>query len=103
MFYPENMSFEERDQFIQTGIALGWNRKRFEILRHYTTKKGFAILMFAHWKNTGELSPKNPVSKGRPARRPKKKDRLKRAKAMASKTLGVNEEDVDVHLDYIRA
>ena len=102
MFYPENMSREERDQFIQTRIALGWSRKHFEILRYYTTETGFSVLMFAHWKNTGELSPKNPVLQGRPARLPRRKDRVKRGKAIVGKTLGVNEENVDV-LDYIRA
>ena len=111
----EKMKTESRSYHFLFDTFQNWNcslkfiisirlqyQKRFEILKHYTTEKGFSILMLAHWKNTGEMSRKNPLSKGRPARLPKKKDRVKRGKAIVSKILGVNKNDVDV-LDCIRA
>ena len=71
--YPENMSYEERDRFIQTRVALGWDRERFQTLKSYTTEKGFSLLMLAHWKNTGEIEPKQTCFKRTPRTSSKEK------------------------------
>jgi len=89
MCIPEVMTHEDRDEFIKTQIALGWTtRKHFELLQSHMSERDYSLLMIAHWKVTGIRSPKNPISKGHPPQKAKKKDRIK----LARKNIGISED-----------